>query len=480
MEGLFLCDGFTAWVIHSDGTIEDVEKSANRWAASTIVAFWDRVIPTTYANQTVWYYATTAGTTGGSEPTWGATTVTDGTVVWTKLGTYTGAKQYTNRSYSVGDLVQPATESGYFYKVTKAGTTSAEPTWSLVVGSTTIKDGVEFYNMGYYGGFPSPHLPMPCYLDSYVFLVSENTADIYNSYPANPFSWKGLDFISADAFTGPITAFARYNNYLAAFGYENTELFYDAANTTGSPLKRHDSFILQTGTVSPYCIVQSEMMLIWIGTSSLGSKTIWLLDGFDPKDIGTTHINRLLTAETDPLRIKGYGLRIDGHLFLVINLPTANKTILLDIGSTLWYEWSHNGGVFPFNHYADKHQLAIVQHTSGALYNYQKGLYQDTVGGTNYPITMQVTTDKSDFNINARKFIHSLDVIGDLSNTSCLIQWSDDDYQNWNTGYTVSMASRPRIARCGACRRRAHRITHTENAPFRIESLELYLTLGAH
>ena len=38
MEGLFFCDGFTAWVIHSDGTIEDVEKSANRWAASTTVA----------------------------------------------------------------------------------------------------------------------------------------------------------------------------------------------------------------------------------------------------------------------------------------------------------------------------------------------------------------------------------------------------------------------------------------------------------
>ena len=477
-ETLFLCDGFTAWLIAPDGTVTDVEQSYLRWSANTQLNYWDKIIPTTYANQTVWYKVTTAGTTGATEPTWGATTVTSGTVTFTKVGTYTGAKQYTNRAYAVGDLVQPSTESSIFYKVVKAGTTTAEPTWSLIVGSITTQNGVQFECMGYYGGFPAPHIPSPCFLDGYVFLAAEGTSDIYNSYTTMPWSWNASEFIGADSFSGPIVALARYNNYLAAYGENNMELFYDAANQTGSPLKRHDSFILQTGTHSPDAIVQSEMMMLWLGTSDLGGKTVWLLDGFDPKDIGNVHINRLLTAETNPEQITGYGFRIDGHLFFLLNLPTANKTLLIDIGTTLWYEWSFNGGMFPFKSYTEKDQGILLQYTDGTIYTLSKENYVDTVNDIVYNIYYTIITNKIDFDNRYRKFIYSLDIIGDLNNSNILLQWSDDDYQTWNTGYTISLASRPRLARCGSTRRRAFKLTHTDSTPCRLESLETVFTLG--
>lgn len=54
------------------------------WAATTAYSLGDRVEPTT--PNTYVYEVTTAGTSGGSEPTWPTTvgsTVVDGTIVWT-------------------------------------------------------------------------------------------------------------------------------------------------------------------------------------------------------------------------------------------------------------------------------------------------------------------------------------------------------------------------------------------------------------
>ena len=60
------------------------------WAAQTPYALGGQVVPRT-RNAHV-YTVTTAGTSGGSEPTWptsAGATVTDGTVVWTEAGTTT-------------------------------------------------------------------------------------------------------------------------------------------------------------------------------------------------------------------------------------------------------------------------------------------------------------------------------------------------------------------------------------------------------
>lgn len=63
------------------------------WAATTVYALGARRIPLSGAGPAggdgYWYTVTTAGTSGGAEPTWGATTTNDGSVVWTRGGYYT-------------------------------------------------------------------------------------------------------------------------------------------------------------------------------------------------------------------------------------------------------------------------------------------------------------------------------------------------------------------------------------------------------
>ena len=61
------------------------------------------------------------------------------------------------------------------------------------------------------------------------------------------------------------------------------------------------------------------------------------------------------------------------------------------------------------------------------------------------------------------------------------LQWSDDDYQNYNAGLTVDLYhGRPSINRLGRFRKRAFKFTYTQNQPLRLEAFEVDLNMGGH
>ena len=114
------------------------------WAASTAKSSGDRVVPTraygTAAAKGYVYECTTAGTTGGSEPTWNTTvggTTSDGTAVWTtrEATSIANASRYLDYIYNnratAGDTIyvkstHSEAPSGS-YSLTNTGSTASNP-----------------------------------------------------------------------------------------------------------------------------------------------------------------------------------------------------------------------------------------------------------------------------------------------------------------------------------------------------------------
>lgn len=479
-EVLFFCDGIDGYIINKDSTIENIEKAHLRWAETTVVELGDKRIPTT--NNGYYYTVSVAGTTTATEPTWPTViddTVTDGDVTWVCTAVYDGATKWqASTAIAVDDLVTPITESSLYYKVTVSdGTTgSSEPTWPTVIGETVTAGGITYECMGYYGGFPSPHVPTPVSLDGYLCLAESNSIDMYNSATINLFSWNPLDFISAESFSDPIRALARQNNYIVAFGETNTEMFYDAAVETGSPFLRNESFMLQVGILAPNAIMQTEKLCMWVGKSDAGKSAVWMLDGFSPKEISTEYLEKVLENETDWDNIYGFGLRVAGHFFFVLNLPTEDVTFVYDMEENMWHEWQYNGGVFPFNRFTNDGtgKILLLHNTLGNLYELNKTIYSDY----DADMTVTIITTKYDFDNNKRKFLHKTEVIGDLVSSDISLYWSDDDYTTWSNEKVLSLSERPYFMRCGLARRRAFKLVHTANTHLRLEFLEVIYTQG--
>ena len=485
-QGLFLADGIDGWIIDSSNTVTRVDNKHLQWAASTIIEVGDRRIPTTIGSY--WYVCTVAGTTGTSAPTWPTTiglTVTDGTVTWRCEGTYNGpAKWQATTAYTLGAERIPTTESGYWYEVTVAGTSGGtEPTeWPLIIGDIVTDGTVTWECKGQYGGFPTPHIPQPVFLDGYLFLAETDSIDIYGSDIQSPLSWGALNFASAENYADPVTGLARQNNFVVAFGDHSTEFLYNAAKANqladfDTPLDRYESMVLQTGIFSREAVMSAERLMVFVGESQIGGHSVWRMDGANAKEISTEYIEKFLDLETETSGINGYGIRIMGHMLFILNLPTANKTFVYDLEENMWTEWQYNGGVLPFNYFCDHGGLLLLQHsTNGKIYKLDSTVYQDF----DADIECRVRLSKMDFDTDAFKFYHQTTIIGDKCVDTDILRWSDDDYVTWSNDKTLTAGHRPYFMRSGHARRRAWEVEYTHNSPRRLEALEITYSIGDH
>jgi hypothetical protein len=481
---LFLADGTDAWVIDSSDTVTRVDTRYLQWTASTIVEVGDRRANTALDK---WFTCITAGTTGAAEPAWttGADQ-TDGTAHWKYEAVYSGTHKRANlHAYVVGDEIILNPETSQWFKCTTAGTSAAAPpTFNTAgIGDVTTDGTAVFEYKGEYGGFPSPHIPTPVEMDGYIFLAKDTSIDIYNSGIAAPYSWSTLDFASAESFPDPIVGLARQNNYVVAFGTESTEFMYNYAKanqiTTGvtSPLDRYEQLVQQTGNMSANAVLQNERTVMYIGDSNMAGHAVWRMDGTQAREISTEYIEKFIDLETPTSGVTGFGVRMIGHILYVINLPTANRTFVYDLEENMWSEWQYNGGLIPFIAFCDANGVMVIQHkTNGKLYKFDPLVYNDF----DCDITARIRLSKQDFDTDSYKFFQQTTVIGDTSQHSDILRWSDDDYTTWSGDKTLTAGDRPYFMRSGKARRRAWELEYTHNSPRRLEALEVTYSIGTH
>lgn len=436
---LFICDGVKAWVVETNGTITAIGDDAVG-------------IITVDNGGTGYATAPTISFTGGGS---GVTTAATATAT------------------IIGGVVTSITVD-----IVGVGYTEA-PVVVITGANTTPASATAFLT-----GFPNPHVPMPSFMDGYMFLIKGT--DIYNSNLDDPTKWSADEFITAEMYPDPIIGLARQNNQMIALGQYSTEYFYDSGNATGSPLSKNDAITFQLGLASPQAVSDDERTVLWIAQSRLGGRSIWLIDGFQAKQISANPVERLLDLETNISAVTGYVVRTKGHYCYVLNLPTSNRTFVYDTDEKVWIEWSSWDGTSHsmFSCVAvcdDNSGKPILLHKStGVIYRLDPTVFKDGAD----PICYQINTARIDLNTYNRKTLHQLHLIGDITsatNQSINIRWSDNDQLTYSPVRTLDLnRSNPMLTQCGSFRRRSFELTHTSDADIRLEDLELVYDIGEH
>lgn len=330
---------------------------------------------------------------------------------------------------------------------------------------------------------PTPHVPSPVFLDGYLFLLKANTADLYNSNLNNPLAWTAGDFINAEIDADVAKAIAKLNNYIVVFGTKTIEYFWDAANATGSPLQRNDTPVKLTGAFLGG-IAQHGNKIYFTGTSVNDQIEVFVLEDFKIESFSDASVSRYLNAQTDGYANWKAGLAsFMGHSFYILNAGTL--TYVIDVNHKLWSRWAFGAGTnfalgFSVNtKNSTRYQSFFNINGTNTIYKFDPTLYQDN--GTTF--TCSGVTDNQYFDSYNQKEMSRLTVWTDKPSVSAsmLIQWTDDDYQTYNSGLTLDLyQERPSVNRLGRFRRRAFKWTYTNNTAFRIKSMEVNLNLGQH
>lgn len=324
------------------------------------------------------------------------------------------------------------------------------------------------------------HIPIPVFLDGYLFIIKSGTSDLYNSNLNNPLLWTPGDFISAEIGPDLAKAVVKLNNYLVVFGTNTIEYFWDAAVASGSPLQRNDTPVKFNGYLGG--LAQHGNRSYFVGHNAQGEPDVFILEDLKMESIGTQSITRYLGNQNLAFTsIKASIIAVSGHVFYVLNAGTY--TYAYDLDTKLWARWARGAiANFPITFGISCKTLINVKTLIGfdgetGLYAVDEDYYDDD--GTLF--TMAGVTDNNYFDTYNTKKMSRLIPWTDkpTSSASLSIQWSDDDYQTYNTPRVLDLfQERPNINRLGAFRRRAFKWSFTAAQPMRLRGFEVELNMG--
>lgn len=388
---------------------------------------------------------------------WDVTTDTSSIIIPAVFGTTTGDVGFTDYLYDNGTQVVIFTDGTTLNQIDSGNsiTVCADP------------------------DLPVPHQPYPVFLDGYLFLLKSDTSDLYNSNLNDPMLWTPGDFITSEIQPDSAVRPIKVNNYIVVFGTDSIEYFWDAGNTTGSPLQRNDTPVKYNGFLGAYA--QWGNKVYFVGNNVQGQPDVFVLEDLKMDSIGDVTLTRYLSNLSIPYSsYRGSIVGIAGHVFYI--LAAGTLTYVYDLTTKLWCRWAYQQDTkFPI--------LDSVNAKTASTYRAFFCLEGSTVYQFSYAVgddnfvnfTCSGQTDNQMFDSYNQKTMSRLTVWADKPSAtlSMNLQWTDDDYQTYNTAQTVNLnQERPSINRLGRFRRRAFKWSYTGNQPFRIKGLEVLINLG--
>lgn len=279
------------------------------------------------------------------------------------------------------------------------------------------------------------------FIDGY-FIVNEGGTGRfhYNTDPYVPETWAALNFNTAEASPDILMAVASTFGYIYAFGDKTTEVWYDAAATSG-PFLRIDGMVMQCGLMAPFSpqkIGDSGNVLLWLADTPNGG-------GFVVKNSGGQSLERASTPELEQTwssystmsDARSFGYKQDGSTFYVLQFPTAGHTWVYDTFTSRWHERSSAGGRWYADYYArfnGQHVVASAQtsklyymsnsYTSDDGVEIERELVGPTLGGQDEMITWHSIQIEMDNGVGTYD--------GQGEDPVILLSWSDDAGRTWS------------------------------------------------
>lgn len=426
------------------------------------------------ADGTYWIYKR-PGTTRSSQPSGGAAT---GRGIFNWLGdiySIFGATMYKASVALSGTL--NTTNGVYKFDSCKGATPKMQ-----------FGDGVKAYNYDSSGGivlindadFPAAFVKGFAYLDATTYVGTATAAALQGSGLNDPTSWDILNIISAYIEPDAGVAVAKQLVYVVFFKQWSTEIFYDAANASGSPLAPVQGAKINMGCRDAGSVTEIDGILLWIAVNKSQSVTVAQMESLKAVTVSTDPIQRLLTAG-DYTTVWSFGFKNGGHRFYVVTLKSSDLTLAYDLDEKMWWQITDTDGhYFPFVSatYSTSTGQLLQHETDGYIYTIADSVYTDN-GST---IQVDIVTPNFDGETNRRKNMTMMKFVADQVTGSTLqVRKNDADYKSteWSNFRNVDLgAQQPMLPDCGTFVRRAHNFRHKSATSLRLKAVEMQLDLG--
>lgn len=378
---------------------------------------------------------------------------------------------YTDTAYSPAYL-DSTIISGTVTAVMQARTTSATAQkvyYATAANSWTQISDADFTGLTVRGKIE--------HMDGYAFALDSNNR-INNSDLNSIANWTAGQYVTKQIQSDRALGLAKYKNLILAFGFETCEVLRNVGNPSGSPLSTvpgmavkiglgaaADPNVIAHGYSDYYTILGERMYLLGKEFGTPYTVGLFMFDGQTFTKVSTGTIDRILqdASSAVPLCVQRVGHYGKNAVAIQLTLPqTSSQRWLMyypDINE--WFEWSSDY----FTPRNDGENFLIPSGNVQVAFGQSSTGWID--GATAYTGSVQFRVPDAG---NNRKFMRwcGLDADTTTSASNVTVKFSDDDYQNFDSGRTIDLnTSKKSLYRCGSYRTRVVRLEHSANAEFR-------------
>lgn len=178
------------------------------------------------------------------------------------------------------------------------------------------------------------------FMDGYFLFERLGTNEWFISALFDGLTYNGLDFASAEAAPGMMTATAQNLELVFLFATSHIEIWYNAG-TNDFPFQRYSGGVLPYGCISPYSVTKQDGGLFFLGVD----KIFYRLQANVVVRISTHPIEHIIAQEPDLSTVEVFTYTLEGHKFIVMTLIGLNRTLVFDLSTQKWHDresWDEN------------------------------------------------------------------------------------------------------------------------------------------
>lgn len=171
------------------------------------------------------------------------------------------------------------------------------------------------------------------FIDGYFVFLPPDSNQVFNS-GLNAVTFDALDVFTAEGESGNIRGLIVDHREIILPKDDSTELWYDAANDTGSPFSRSPDGLLTLGTAAGASIGSQDNSPFWLASD----RTFRRLASATPTKVSQYGIDAQVQrlSRIDDCFTMSYAQ--DGHLFIAFTFPSSGRTFVYDCATEEWHE----------------------------------------------------------------------------------------------------------------------------------------------
>ena len=286
------------------------------------------------------------------------------------------------------------------------------------------------------------------YLDTFFLFNKPGTQFFYTSL-SNGVVFDPLYIAGKVGYADNLIALEVMHREIWLVGEKTTEIWFDAGSAA-FPFQLVPGAFIQHGCTAKNSVVAQDLAVFWLSKDPQGANIVLMGSNYNVERISTHAIEHQFATYSTVSDAIGYIYQEEGHMFYVLNFPTADATWVYDISQKLWHErvWLDGNGI------EHRHRSNVFAHAYGS---YVVGDWQN---GNLYALDQNNYTDNGAPIKRVRSFPHTLNelkriiyrkFIADMQTGAqtdptatapvLSLRWSDDRGASWSNFITQPLGA---------------------------------------